>query len=50
MKNSIYKRSDGQFEGRIQLGRDENGTRKYVSLFGRTRKEVNEKISEYRKN
>ena len=27
MKNSIYKRSDGRFEGRIQLGRDENGVK-----------------------
>ena len=49
MKNSIYKRNDGRFEGRIQLGRDENGTRKYVSFFGRTREEVNKKMNEYRK-
>ena len=48
MKNSIYKRSDGRFEGRIQLGRDENGVRKYVAFYGKARNEVDEKMQKYR--
>ena len=43
MKNSIYKRSDGRFEGRIQLGRDENGIRKYVSFLEEREKKSTKK-------
>ena len=35
--NNIYLQKDGRFEGRIQVGRDESGKRKYTSFLGRTR-------------
>ena len=40
---NIYARKDGRFEGRIYLGRDENGKRRYKSYYGPTAEEVQRK-------
>ena len=45
-KFSIYLRRDGRWEGRIQLGRTEEGKRKYSAFFGKTREEVQAKMEE----
>lgn len=49
-KFNIYQRKDGRFEGRIQAGKSADGTRKYVAFFGQTRKQVEEKMAEHRRN
>ena len=49
MKNNIYRRKDGRFEGRIQAGKSANGTRKYVAFFGKTKEQVEEKMAEHRR-
>ena len=49
-KFNIYQRKDGRFEGRIQAGKSADGTRKYVAFFGQTRKQVEEKMTEHRRN
>ncbi|MCM1269786.1 MAG: site-specific integrase [Ruminococcus flavefaciens] len=45
-KFSIYLRRDGRWEGRLQLGRTEDGKRKYRAFFGKTKEEVQAKIAE----
>ncbi|MBR1749888.1 MAG: site-specific integrase [Ruminococcus sp.] len=41
MRNlNIYSRKDGRFEGRVYLGRDEDGKRRYRSYYGATEDEV----------
>ena len=37
---NIYSRKDGRFEGRVYLGRSENGKRRYKSYYGATAEEV----------
>lgn len=37
---NIYSRRDGRYEGRIYLGRDDDGKRKYKSYYGATADEV----------
>ena len=41
----IRKRKDGRWEGRYCLGRRKNGTIRYGSVYGRTHREVKEKLS-----
>lgn len=48
-KFSIYLRRDGRWEGRLQLGRTEDGKRKYRAFFGKTKEEVQEKMAENKK-
>lgn len=43
--DNIHKRKDGRWEGRYKKGRDENGRIKYGSVYGKTYKEVKEKLS-----
>lgn len=45
-KFSIYLRRDGRWEGRLQLGRTEDGKRKYQAFFGKTKEEVEMKMAE----
>ena len=40
---NIYARKDGRFEGRVYLGKDENGKRRYKSYYGATEEEVRRK-------
>lgn len=40
---NIYSRKDGRFEGRVYLGKDENGKRRYKSYYGATAEEVRRK-------
>ena len=40
------KRSDGRYAVHIYLGKDENGKRKYKTVYGSTQKEANEKAEE----
>lgn len=40
---NIYTRKDGRFEGRVYLGKDENGKRRYKSYYGATAEEVRRK-------
>ena len=42
-KINIYKRKDGRFEGRIYLGRDDDGKRKYKSYYGISAEDVQRK-------
>ncbi len=46
---NIYKRKDGRWEGRFFDGRFINGRKHYVSVYGRTYREVKEKISSAKK-
>ena len=41
---NIYKRKDGRWEGRIPMGKTENGTRKFQYFFGRTKQSVQIKM------
>ena len=43
---NIYHRRDGRYEGRITKGKDEQGKPKFQYVFGHTREEVQEKITE----
>lgn len=45
-EGSIYLRKDGRWEGLISIGFDERGRRRRRSIFGRTRREVAEKLAE----
>lgn len=45
MKENIYKRKDGRYEGRCQIGIGENGKKKYKSVYGKTKKEVRQKLA-----
>jgi len=40
----LYTRKDGRFEGKADLGRDPAGKRQRVSVYGRTRREVAQKL------
>lgn len=44
-EGNIRKRADGTWEARFSLGTDEIGKRKSRSLYGKTRKEVQEKLN-----
>lgn len=48
-KFNIYLRRDGRWEGRMWLGKDEDGRRKYRAFFGKTKEEVQAKMAETRK-
>jgi len=41
---SLYARKDGRFEGVVDLGRDEAGKRHHLSVYGRTRRDVAQKL------
>ena len=41
---NIYHRKDGRWEVRIALGTDENGKRKYRSIYAKTREEAEYKL------
>ena len=41
---NIYKRKDKRWEGRYPIGKRENGKTKYRSVYGKTLKEVREKL------
>uniref|UniRef100_UPI00405786F7 tyrosine-type recombinase/integrase n=1 Tax=Agathobacter sp. TaxID=2021311 RepID=UPI00405786F7 len=41
---NIYKRKDGRWEGRYRIKSDSNETTKYKSVYGKTYKEVKEKM------
>lgn len=43
--DNIHKRKDGRWDGRYKKGRSENGRIKYGSVYGKTYKEVKEKLS-----
>lgn len=47
-KKSNSKRADGRIAVQIYLGRDENGKRKYKTVYGSTQKEANAKADEIR--
>lgn len=47
---NIYKRKDGRWEGRIRKEGSGEGGRKYISIYGRTCKEVKEKMAQARQN
>lgn len=40
----LYARKDGRFEGVVDLGRDESGKRQRLSVYGRTRRDVAQKL------
>lgn len=42
------KRADGRYQARVTVGRDENGKRKIKSLYGKTIKELDGKLVEYK--
>lgn len=44
-EGSIRKRSNGTWEGRYSDGRDKNGRQIQRSVYGKTRKEVAEKLN-----
>lgn len=46
--NNIYKRKDGRWEGRILQNNDFGGKRKYISVYGKTYREVKEKTEHMR--
>lgn len=41
---NIHKRKDGRWEGRYKKGRNEDGSIKYGSIYGKTYREVKEKL------
>ncbi len=45
---NIYKRKDGRWEGRYKKGTSENGRTLYGSCYGKTYREVKEKLEVYR--
>ena len=47
---NIYKRKDGRWEGRIILGYDMDGKRRYHSVYGRNFGETKQKMQEYTEN
>lgn len=50
IKENIYLRKDGRWEGRISKGKNKYGRRCYQAFFGKTKDEVIIKIKKYRKN
>ena len=47
-KKSNTKRTDGRIAVQIYLGKDEQGRRKYKTVYGTTQKEANRKADELR--
>ena len=47
-EGNISKRKDGYWTARIQVGTKENGKAKVIAFYGKTRKEVVEKLADYR--
>lgn len=45
--NNVYLRKDGRWEGRIYVGSDNSGKRRYISFYGHTRESVEQKIADY---
>ena len=41
---NIYKRKDGRWEGRYAVEKDSTGKVKYVYVYGKTYKDVKEKL------
>jgi len=50
MLGSIYLRKDGRYEGRITVGKNEDGKRIYHAFFGRTAEEVTQKMAVFTEN
>ncbi|MBR0484588.1 MAG: site-specific integrase, partial [Oscillospiraceae bacterium] len=48
-KFNIYHRQDGRYEGRIARGKNEQGKPKFQYVFGHSRQEVQDKITEIRR-
>lgn len=46
----IHKRKDGRWEGRHPQGRNENGTIKYASVYGKSYREAREKLKLFSSN
>lgn len=46
---ALYARKDGRFEGVVDLGRDETGKRQRLSVYGRTRRDVAQKLKAARR-
>ena len=44
--SNIYKRKDGRFEGRVNVGYKADGSKKYRSVYGKTLAEVKEKMAD----
>lgn len=44
-KFNIYKRKDGRYEGRLLRGRRNNGQRRYLYFFGKTKEAVEQKMA-----
>ena len=44
-EGSIRKRADGSWEARIDIGRDASGRRRSKSVYGKTKKEVSDKLT-----
>ena len=49
-EGSLRKRSDGRWEGRYTVGRDENGKLLYKNVLARTQAECNTKLREAVRN
>ncbi|MCX7924034.1 MAG: site-specific integrase [Clostridia bacterium] len=47
-EGNISKRADGYWTARIQVGSNENGKQRIKAFYGKTRKEVAEKLADYR--
>ena len=45
MTGNIYLRKDGRYEGRITIGKNEQGKRQYRAFFGKTKNEVYDKMA-----
>lgn len=42
----LKKRSDGRYQASVYIGRDDEGKRRYKTVYGKTQKEVNAKAAE----
>ena len=49
-EGSVSKRADGRWEGRIVIGRKENGRPIYKSVLARTQKELMPKLRKLRED
>ncbi|EEG78114.1 integrase family protein [Dethiobacter alkaliphilus AHT 1] len=45
-EGSIYQRSDGRWQGRVVIGKDEQGKTKYQFFYGKTKAEVTKAVKE----
>ncbi|MCP4175243.1 MAG: hypothetical protein GY758_31220 [Fuerstiella sp.] len=48
-EGTIYKRPDGRWRGRISLGRDKTGKRIQETVYGKTQKEVKDKLDDLKR-